>query len=143
MLCRFVSLHICIISNILFRGQLKSESMCRQLAQQKAAQRTQEEEAAALRVTEIIKAKVEEVMASEATQQRIQRRLKEERASLEDKVNCWSCMGLWCCCSGINCVKHAYFNMHFTFPSVHISHASLNVLRTRNHGMRAHYQPDS
>ena len=76
--------------------------MRRQLAQQKAAQRTQEEEAAALRVTEIIKAKVEEVMVSEATQQRIQRRLKEERASLEDKVSCWSCMGLWCCCSGVS-----------------------------------------
>ena len=76
--------------------------MRRQLAQQKAAQRTQEEEAAALRVTEIIKAKVEEVMVSEATQQRIQRRLKEERASLEDKVSCWSGMGLWCCCSGVS-----------------------------------------
>ena len=60
--------------------------MCRQSAQQKAAQRTQEEEAAAIRVAETIKAKVEEAMASEMTQQRIQRRLKEERASLEDKV---------------------------------------------------------
>ena len=38
------------------------------------------------KVAETIKAKVQEVMASEATQQRIQRRLKEERASLEDKV---------------------------------------------------------
>jgi hypothetical protein len=123
MLCRFVSLHICIISNILFRGQLKSESMCRQLAQQKAAQRTQEEEAAALRVTEIIKAKVEEVMASEATQQRIQRRLKEERASLEDKVNCWSCMGAlvllqWNKLCETSCLlQHAFhvsFCAHFT-----------------------------
>ena len=64
----------------------KANFSCRQVAQQIAARRTQEEEAAALRVAETIKAKVEEVMASEATQQRIQRRLKEERASLEDKV---------------------------------------------------------
>ena len=66
---------------------LRAAQACRQAAQQKEAQRTQEEEAAALRVAETIKAKVQEVMASEATQQRVQRRLKEERASLEDKVN--------------------------------------------------------
>lgn len=77
---------ICDVLNALIAASFQVEHICRQLAQEKAAQRTQEEEAAALRVTEIIKAKVDEVMASEATQQRIQRRLKEERASLEDKV---------------------------------------------------------
>ena len=39
-----------------------------------------------LKMAEIIKSKVEEMMASEAVQQRIQHRLKEERAALEDKV---------------------------------------------------------
>ena len=37
-------------------------------------------------MAETIKSKVEEMMASEAIQQRIQLRLKEERAKLEDKV---------------------------------------------------------
>lgn len=37
-------------------------------------------------MAETIKSKVEEMMASEAIQQRIQLRLKEERAALEDKV---------------------------------------------------------
>ena len=59
----------------------------REAAQQAAAQRTKEEEAVAARVAEAVKARVDEVMASEATAQQIQRRLKEERASLEDKVS--------------------------------------------------------
>ena len=37
-------------------------------------------------MAETIKSKVEDMMASETVQERIQRRLKEERAALEDKV---------------------------------------------------------
>ena len=40
-------------------------------------------------------------------------------------------------------MHYACFSMHFMFPSVHVSPASLDILRTCNHGMRAHYQPDS
>lgn len=39
-----------------------------------------------MKMAETIKSKVEEMMVSEAIQERIQRRLKEERAALEDKV---------------------------------------------------------
>lgn len=61
-------------------------SSCRQSVQDKAAQHSKEHDAMVLKMAEIIKSKVEEMMASEAVQQRIQHRLKEERAALEDKV---------------------------------------------------------
>lgn len=64
---------------------------CRQSVQEKAAQHSQEHDAVVLKMAETIKSKVEEMMASEAIQQRIQLRLKEERAALEDKVLDSSC----------------------------------------------------
>ena len=54
--------------------------------QDKAAQHSKEHDAVVLKMAETIRSKVEEMMASEAIQQRVQRRLKEERAALEDKV---------------------------------------------------------
>lgn len=59
---------------------------CRQSVQDKAAQHSKEHDAVVLKMAETIRSKVEEMMASEAIQQRVQRRLKEERAALEDKV---------------------------------------------------------
>ena len=59
---------------------------CRESVQDKAAQHSKEHDAVVLKMAENIKSKVEEMMASEAIQERIQRRLKEERAALEDKV---------------------------------------------------------
>ena len=59
---------------------------CRQSVKGKAAQHSKEHDVVVLKMAETIKSKVEEMMASEAIQQRIQLRLKEERAALEDKV---------------------------------------------------------
>lgn len=71
---------------MVFTVDVLSFLFCRQSVQDKAAQHSKEHDAVVLKMAETIRSKVEEMMASEAIQQRVQRRLKEERAALEDKV---------------------------------------------------------
>ena len=69
-------------------------------------------------MAETIKSQVDEMMASEAIHERIQRRLKEERAALEDKVllmlnTCCHCVvmsmagGYWRLLSSVHQLKHS------------------------------------
>lgn len=74
------------LANLMEPTQWSGLCVCRQANAAAKARRTQEEDELALEVAEAVKARVEEAMKSEAVAQRIQTRLTEERAKLEEKV---------------------------------------------------------